>query len=141
MSRIVVAICIALFAHVPASFAQSKHASPTRAIAYESVSEALAALRAKSDVKFSKEEEWLIAKDTDGATWSFSPPSHPAHPSVGRRQVLEQEGRFFIETRILCQSTKAACDKLHADYQLLDQRINEAIARDNRERARKTNGR
>ena len=58
---------------------------------------------------------------TDGAS------NHDAHPSVGRRQLLQHQGSFFVKTEILCQARKAACDRLHGDYQLLDQRMTEAI--------------
>jgi hypothetical protein len=69
----------------------------------------------------------VIAKDTDGSVWSFAPADHPAYPSVGWRTVVEQDGRFFVGTAILCQTSQAACDKLRDDYQLLDQRMMEAM--------------
>ena len=98
------------------------------AIGYTSAAEAYDALRAKPGVTFSRNGDWTVATDTDGAMWSFTPSNHPAHPSVGRRRLIQHpDGGFFVETRILCQAEKAACDKLHADYQLLDRRMTEAI--------------
>ncbi len=76
---------------------------------------------------FSKNGDWTVANDTDGSIWSFTPPNHPAHPSFGRRTLIEDRGAYFVKTAILCQATKAACDSLHADYQLLDRRMSEAI--------------
>ena len=99
------------------------------AIPYPTVAAALKALQAKPGVVFSKEDNWTFAKDTDGVNWSFTPAGHYAHPAVGRREIKVEQGRFFVETRIKCEASKANCDKLHKDYQLLDQRMNEAIQR------------
>jgi hypothetical protein len=98
------------------------------AIGYASVAEAYDALQAKSGVTFAKNADWTVATDTDGALWSFTPSSHPAHPSVGRRRLRQnQDGGWFVETHILCQAEKAACDNLYAGYQLLDRRMTEAF--------------
>lgn len=99
-------------------------------IEYKSVAAALAALKAKPGVQFTSNDGWTIANDTDGAIWSFTPAGHYANPSVGRRTLRENQGRFFVETQILCQAQKAACDRLRDDYALLDKRMNEAIQRD-----------
>jgi hypothetical protein len=96
-------------------------------IAYASVAEALQALRAKQGVVFASDGGWTLAKDTDGANWSFTPQNHYAHPSVGRRMLQEHNGQFYVRTQILCQAQKAACDRLVEDYNLLDRRMNEAI--------------
>jgi hypothetical protein len=92
-----------------------------------SVAETWNALRAKPGVTFSTQEGWTIVKDTDGANWSFTPADHYAHPSVGRRTLHEHQGQYYVRTELVCQATKAACDRLHEDYQLLDRRMNEAI--------------
>jgi hypothetical protein len=118
------AICVATIGSFASAHAQTKTAS---AIQYSSPAAALADLRAKNGVVFSKNADWLIAKDTDGANWSFTPSTHPAHPSVGRRQLVEHNGGFYVETRIMCHAEKPACDKLRDDYVLLDRRMNEAI--------------
>ena len=49
---------------------------------------------------------------------------------VGRRTSVKQNGRFYVETRILCHAQKVACDKLANDYQELDRRMNQAMAAD-----------
>jgi hypothetical protein len=111
-------------------FAQSAGSAPGAGISYPTVAAALSALKAKPGVKFASNDGWTIADDTDGAIWSFTPASHYANPSVGRRTLRERDGRFFVETQILCQAQKPACDRLRNDYALLDKRMNEAVQRD-----------
>jgi len=123
------AICVAAIGNFAPAHAEVTNTSS--AIPYASPAAALADLRAKSGVVFSKEADWLIAKDTDGANWSFTTSSHPAHPSVGRRKLLERNGRFYVETQLMCHAAKPACDKLHGDYVELDRRMNEAIRKGN----------
>jgi hypothetical protein len=122
MHRLTIVSAAGLLASAGALSAQS--------IEYPSVAAALSALKAKPGVQFASNDGWTIANDTDGAIWSFTPAGHFANPSVGRRALREQDGRFFVETQILCQAQKAACDRLRNDYATLDKRMNEAIQRD-----------
>jgi hypothetical protein len=103
--------------------------APGPAIEFQSVAAARTALQAKPGVKQSSNDGWLIIEDTDGALWSFTPPSHYANPSVGRRALQQHQGEFFVETKILCQAQKPQCDRLKADYELLDKRMSEALRR------------
>ena len=124
---LVLAMSIAWFGPV---LAQSAGPAPGNAISYPTAAAALSALNAKTGVKFSSNDGWTVADDTDGSIWSFTPASHYANPSVGRRILRERDGRFFAETQILCQAQKPACDRLRNDYALLDKRMNEAVQRD-----------
>jgi hypothetical protein len=110
--------------------AQSAGSAPGAGISYPTVVAALNALKAKPGVKFASNDGWTIADDTDGSIWSFTPAGHYANPSVGRRTLQERDGKFFVETQILCQAQKTACDRLRNDYALLDKRMNEAFQRD-----------
>jgi hypothetical protein len=109
------------------SAAHAQVASTQRAIPYASAAAALEGLRAKRGVVFSNQGDWLIAKDTDGSMWSFTPANHPANPSVARRTLVEQNGRFRVETRLMCEAEWSACNKLNEDYVALDKRMIEAI--------------
>jgi hypothetical protein len=100
-----------------------------QSVEYKTVADALAGLKAKQGVRFSTRDGWTFADETDGAQWSFTPPNHYANPSVGRRELHQKGDRFFVVTRILCEAPKPACDRLHKDYELLNQRMNEAIQR------------
>ena len=122
-----VLLCAAVLASGTAAYAQTTPDGARDGIAYASVTETQAALRAKAGVTFSKNGDWTIANDTDGAIWSFTPENHYAHPSVGRRRLFKNEGQYYVQTEILCHADKSACDRLRADYQLLDRRMTEAI--------------
>jgi hypothetical protein len=98
-----------------------------QSIEYPTVAAAMSALKAKPGVKFSNNDGWTIAQDTGDVLWSFTPATHFANPAVGRRSLHQQDGRFVVRTEILCQAQKAACDRLKADYDLLDKRMMEAI--------------
>jgi hypothetical protein len=106
--------------------AAAQSSSPEK-IEYPSVAAALSALQAKPGVKFTRNADWTIANDTDGSIWSFAPSSHFAYPAVGQRQLIQRDGGFFVQTRILCEAQKAACDRLRDDYNELDRRMTEAI--------------
>ena len=103
--------------------------APNPTIDFQSVAAARSALQAKSGVKQSSNDGWLIIEDTDGSMWSFTPLGHFANPSVGRRTLLQRQGEFFVETQILCQAQKPQCDRLKSDYELLDKRMSEALRR------------
>src|SRR5687767_10329537 len=121
MHRLIIIAAAGLFASASPLSAQS--------IEYPSVAAALTALKAKPGVELGGQDGWTFIKDGN-VNWSFTPANHYAHPSVGRRELREDQGRFFVETRILCQAQKASCDRLRDDYALLDKRMNEAIQRD-----------
>lgn len=101
----------------------------TPKIEYQTVAAARTALTAKPGVKQSSNDGWLVIEDTDGAQWSFTPQSHFANPSVGRRSLLQRDGEFSVQTQILCQAQKPQCDRLKADYETLDKRMTEALRR------------
>jgi hypothetical protein len=118
------------FAIVVASFLLAFTAPlSAQSVEYKTVAAALAGLKAKQGVKFSTGDGWTFADEADGAQWSFTPPNHYAHPSVGRRELHQKGDRFLVVTRVLCEAPKPACDRLHKDYELLNQRMNEAIER------------
>ena len=115
--------CAILFQLTTPAAAQA----PAPAIGFDNVAAARSALQAKPGVKFSDNDGWLIVNDTDGSIWSFTPANHFANPSIGRRTLLQRDGEFFVQTQILCQAQKPQCDRLKADYELLDKRMSEAL--------------
>lgn len=125
MSRISCAVIVCIAALAMPAAAQTSGS----AIEFQTVAAARAALQAKPGVKQSSNDGWLIIEDTDGSMWSFTPPGHFANPSVGRRTLLQRQGEFLVETQILCQAQKPQCDRLKADYELLDKRMSEALRR------------
>jgi hypothetical protein len=82
-------------------------------VGYDTVAEALAAVRSKSGVVFTTENGWLIATDEAAYTiWSFAPPGYPAYPAVVKRQVIAQGSGSQIKMTVLCEASKEACDDL-----------------------------
>ena len=82
-------------------------------IEYESVADALTALRAKPGVVFTTENGWLVATDRAAySIWSFAPKDYPAYPAVVKRWVIPQKVGSDIEMDVLCEASKEACDDL-----------------------------
>jgi hypothetical protein len=99
-----------------------------RGIGYSTVAAALEALRARSDVDISVQDGWTIVNDRSAGTlWSFTPPSHPAHPAAAKRVVVEKNGSVSIEMSGLCEAEKAACDKLMAEFREMNDKIRASI--------------
>jgi hypothetical protein len=93
-------------------------------IGYPSVAAALADLHSKPEVKFSVQNGWTIAEDRSHSSfWSFPPEGDPAYPSAVKRIVLQTGAGINLEMKVLCQSTQAACDKLVADFNALNERM------------------
>ena len=112
-------------------------------IGYPSVAAALDALRSRSDVKFSKQDDgWIIANDEATTTlWSFTPMDHPAHPAVIKRSVVEQNGATYLDMKGLCQAEKTACDKVMEEFKALNEKMQaymEASRRSIKESAEKS---
>jgi len=108
--------------------ALAQEAEPAPSIGYESVAAALAALKARSDVKMAVHNGWTLASDAaERALWSFTPPTHPAYPAAVKRTVVERNGQAFIDVSALCEVSKPACDQLIAEFPELTQKnIDEA---------------
>ena len=93
-------------------------------IGYPGVAAALAALRARSDVDISTVRGWTIISDNKNLTvWSFAPESYPAHPAVVKRSVRPSpSGGSNVQTSVLCEATKEACDQLVREFDAMTQR-------------------
>jgi hypothetical protein len=115
-------IFAAAFANVAvAQDATSKTASDRE---YATVAIALEALRAKSGVKISDLSGWTVIEDRSTLSlWSFTPPSHPAHPAAIHRKVIQEGNNIFVKMHVLCEAPKPACDKVVADFQSLNQQV------------------
>jgi hypothetical protein len=102
----------------------------TGSTGYPSVAAALQALRATSNVNVSVQGGWTIVDDREhSAIWSFTPPSHPAHPAAVKRVIVQKEGDIHLQMSVLCQAEKAACDKLVAEFQALNDKMRESLHR------------
>lgn len=101
-----------------------------RALGYQSVAEALEALKTKPGVQINvtKPDGWIIANEGRDVVWSFAPPNHYAHPAVVRRElVVQPDGEVTVETRALCQAPKEPCDRLIGEFQALNEAMREGV--------------
>jgi hypothetical protein len=97
-------------------------------IGYPTVAAALADLHSKPEVQFREEHGWTIAEDSSHHTfWSFPPPGSPAYPSAVQRVIVQGDTGISLKSNILCESTQSACDKLVADFQALNQRVQDSF--------------
>ena len=86
-------------------------------IEYKSVSEALAALRAKPGTEVSKQGNWTIATEQNlNVIWSFAPEGHPAYPALVRRAIVSHDGGISVKMNVQCQASKSACDRLVHEF-------------------------
>ena len=99
-------------------------------VGYPTVAAALAGLRAKPGTMVSEQSGWTVIADKAANTvWSFPPPADPAYPSAVRRETVDQGGNIFLKTNILCQAQKAACDRLVAQFRVLNERVKQDLTR------------
>lgn len=97
-------------------------------IGYESVSEALSALKQKESGNVRIQQGWTIINEKNkSSVWSFTPEGHPAHPAAVKRTTFEEDGAVYIKMAILCQSTKLECDKLVEQFQELNERVKQEM--------------
>jgi hypothetical protein len=102
-------------------------------IGYKSVAEALAALRARTDVSFEEQKSgWLIALEPGGATsWTFVPRNHLAWPAVVKRTLVDfGGGDYNVLMSILCEGRSKACEELAAEFNARNEKLRQEIARE-----------
>ena len=111
LGQFILGFALAATAFAPAQQAPLPEAETS--IEYQSVSDALTALRAKPGVVFTTENGWLIATD-EGAysIWSFAPQGYAAYPAVVKRWVIPKQVGSEMRMDILCEASKSACDDL-----------------------------
>ena len=86
-------------------------------IGYESVTAAYKNLTDMPDASIERINGWTIveigASGKQGhTTWSFVPVRHPAYPALVRRDAVLSHGEPAVATRLLCESSRPACDAL-----------------------------
>ena len=127
MSRFFAVIFVAAIG-TGSALAQSPPETSGSPIGYPNVATALSALRTRPDIQFSVQGGWIIASEpAHNILWSFAPEGNPAYPSAVKRGLKEVNGAINIETKILCEAPKAACDKLAIDFQKLNDGIKQSV--------------
>jgi hypothetical protein len=66
----------------------------------------------------------------NAAVWTFTKPEHEAHPSVVCRAIIgNPDGSVSMDMRVLCVGTDATCERLVAAFKELNERMAEALKR------------
>lgn len=93
-----------------------------------SVGELLARLEVDPTVQMRVENGWKIAVCNSGRVlYSFTPNTHPAHPSYVKREVVEKDGAIYIQTSASCGAEKNICDKLIRDFIELNNKVKNSM--------------
>lgn len=126
-----VLIALACGAAAAAASAQQSPAPAASATGFDTVSQALAALRARdgNGTVVTDADGWTIINEPlASAQWSFVPTTHEAYPAVVRRIVRRgADGKPAIETASLCEAPGEACARLLAEFEALNSRISQAV--------------
>ena len=82
-------------------------------ISYPTVEAATSALRAKAGVRMREENDWLVFADpSEDAFWSITTPANPAHPTMVKRRLVEQNGEVKLLLAARCGAPKPVCDQV-----------------------------
>jgi hypothetical protein len=103
-------------------FPVAARATQANDIGYPTVAAALRGLKARTDVSASTDHGWTVFTDPSARTvWYFTPPGHPANPSVVKRTAITRDGATGYEMKSLCRANKTPCDKLLDEVQQLQE--------------------
>jgi hypothetical protein len=86
-------------------------------IGYPSVSAARIDLEGRSNVGRTVQKGWIAFSDPATRTiWLFVPMGAPSYPTVVKRSIVQQgNDAAVIQTNMLCEASKSACDDLAAE--------------------------
>lgn len=122
MNRAVVGLCVlALLASGSLALAQSR-------IEYKTVAEAREALLSKPGLERLNQDGWMVFSDRSGTVmWTFAPDDHEANPAVAKRAIVKDGDAVNLHMSILCEASKAACDRLSQTFQDLNAQMIKAM--------------
>jgi len=117
-----------MLAAIFAGAAVAQDAKTKADFGYATVALALESMRAKSGVKTSMQSGWTVIEDpSTQSLWSFTPPGHSAHPSAVHRKVITEGDGILVQSNVLCEASKPACDAVVAEFNKLDQAVRESL--------------
>jgi len=85
-------------------------------VGYDSVRAAREQVLAHTTGVVGEAQGWTVVRERRGRDtreWAFSPATHPAHPALVRRDFRLADGRPTLETRLLCEGGRRACETLY----------------------------
>jgi hypothetical protein len=92
----------------------------------------LESLKSNPDARFSNQSGWIIINvdvADEQAIYSFTPKSHPAYPSIVKREIVERNGAIHIDMSAKCSASKAVCDELIQQFLALNNQIKQSMQR------------
>jgi hypothetical protein len=96
----------------------------TISIEYASVVEALADLQTHEEMAMVVREGWIMILEADGyTTWTFTPPEHPAYPTVAKRTIYQDENGWHIAMKVQCEAEQAACDDFVRQFDVINKEM------------------
>ena len=99
---------------------------------YPSVAAAFDALKAKPGTKVAATTAWTTIEDMEGddiVLWSFTVPTHAAHPSVVKRTLQKKADGYYIDMNIRCESAnRDACAGLVKSFQALNEQVKRSLS-------------
>lgn len=99
-----------------AALAPAASAGGRASVGYDSVRAAREQVLAHTTGVVGEEQGWTVVHERRGREtreWAFTPVAHPAHPAVVRRDFRLADGRPTLETRLLCEGGRRACETLY----------------------------
>jgi hypothetical protein len=103
---------------------------PPGSIGYRTAADAYEALRKDPNAKFSTQAGWVtvdVRSGPNSGIWSFTPDTHPAHPAVIKRTIIQVGGSISLGMQVLCGATKRECDQLVEEFKHLNAQIKHEI--------------
>jgi hypothetical protein len=131
MTRFAFALLAALASVSTAAESQVQASEPNKT-GYSTVAAAFAALKAKPGTKVTASSAWTTIEDREGedlVLWSFTVPTHAAHPSVVKRTLQKRADGYYIDMNILCESIdRNACAGLVRSFQALNEQVKRSLS-------------
>lgn len=96
----------------------------TISIEYGSVAEALIDLKTHEDAAVVVRQGWTMIIEADGyTTWTFTPPDHPANPTVAKRILYQDQDGWHIAMRVHCEADQTACDDFVRQFDAINKEM------------------
>ena len=90
----------------------------------------LESLKSTQSAVFRTQNGWTIINvdnEQEKSIYSFTPESHPAYPSIVKREIVEKDGSIHINMSVKCGATKDVCDKLVQQFVALNDKVRQSM--------------
>jgi hypothetical protein len=90
----------------------------------------LESLKSNPAAVFRIQNGWTIVNvdnEQEKSIYSFTPESHPAYPSIVKREIVEKDGSIHINMTAKCGATKDICDKLVQQFIALNDKVKQSM--------------